>query len=80
MGEMPIFAGFWAIGPLKPAFGAGLTNQKAGCPILRAPLARRVETHSILSYLSPNSTFLLGARLAAIGVFSASTTGAATLK
>jgi hypothetical protein len=24
MGKTPIFAGFWAIEPLKPAFGAGL--------------------------------------------------------
>jgi hypothetical protein len=42
MGEMPIFAGFWAIRPLKPAFGAGLADQEAGCPILRACLERRV--------------------------------------
>jgi hypothetical protein len=31
-------------------------------------------------YLSPKSTFLFGASAAAMGVFSASTTGAAILK
>jgi hypothetical protein len=32
MGEMPIFAGFWAIGPLKPAIGAGLAGFNVGVP------------------------------------------------
>jgi hypothetical protein len=32
MGEMPIFAGFWAIAPLKLAIGAGLAGFNVGVP------------------------------------------------
>jgi hypothetical protein len=38
------------------------------------------QSHAESRYLSPKSTFFFGAEAAAIGVFSASTTGAAILK
>ena len=72
MGEMPIFAGFWAIGPMKPAIGAGLASSEGS--------ERPARQHERIGYFRPKSTFLLGASEAAIGVFSASTTGVATLK
>src|SRR3984957_12044177 len=74
---------FGPSGPLKPAFGAGLAGSRFDCLAPAASLlpAAKWETQSIRRvHFSPKRTLLFGARVAAIGVFSAPTTGAATLK
>jgi hypothetical protein len=63
---LPGFAGFWAAHP-------------AGCPILGAFLFLR-QGWDRNHHLSPKSTFFFGFKLAAIGVFNASTIGVASLK
>src|SRR5271157_6458524 len=66
---LPIFARFY---PVSEA----LTGQ-AG---LQTPSARGGETAAEANYFRPKSTFLRGSNVAAMGVFSASTTGAASRK
>jgi hypothetical protein len=65
---MPIFAGFWLPGSLKTRDWSGFGAFALG---KQAWLER---------YRSPKSTVRLGARAAAMGLLSASTMGAATLK
>jgi hypothetical protein len=85
-----VFLGFWGANADFCRFYAGfahfgLENPRQNCAIpltgvpsaLREPLALEACP---CSHLSPNSTIFFGFIAAAIGVFSASTTGAAILK
>ena len=67
--EIDNFPGFFAVfWPLQPENSTCKTKTSMH------------QSHAQSRYLSPKSTFFFGAEAAAIGVLSASTTGAAILK